>query len=243
MNRIFGTANPKPKATLNDAITSTDARVDSVEVKIKKLEAEMIRFREQMSKMREGPAKACSAALEGALFAGGEFFLKYWFKYADFGTYEQNAVKQRALRVLKQKKMYEGQRDALAQQTFNMEQAQFATENLKNTMVTVDAMKMANKELKSQYKKISIDKIERMQDEMEDLLEQANEVQEAIGRTYGLPDDVDEEDLAAELDALGDELLEEEETPSYLQDTFEAPSVMPGRFEENKPQLESALRM
>ena len=32
---------------------------------------------------------------------------------------------------------------------------------------------------------------------MEDLLDQANEVQEALGRSYGLPDDIDEADLEA----------------------------------------------
>ena len=54
---------------------------------------------------------------------------------------------------------------------------------------------------------------------MEDLIDQANEVQESLGRSYNLPEDVDEEDLEAELDALGDELnFEEEEVPSYLQD-------------------------
>lgn len=35
-----------------------------------------------------------------------------------------------------------------------------ALDNLKNTLVTVDAMKMANKELKGQYKKVNLDKIE-----------------------------------------------------------------------------------
>jgi charged multivesicular body protein 5 len=34
-------------------------------------------------------------------------------------------------------------------------------------------------------------------DEMEDLMEMANEVQETMGRTYGLPDDLDEDDLEA----------------------------------------------
>ena len=34
------------------------------------------------------------------------------------------------------------------------------TENLRNTMATVDAMKMANKEMRKQYGKIDIDKIE-----------------------------------------------------------------------------------
>lgn len=37
------------------------------------------------------------------------------------------------MRVLQQKKMYENQLSQLAQQTFNMEQAQMTTENLKNT--------------------------------------------------------------------------------------------------------------
>ena len=41
-----------------------------------------------------------------------------------------------------------------------MESAALATENLRNTMATVDAMKQANKELKRQYGKFDIDKIE-----------------------------------------------------------------------------------
>lgn len=109
----------------------------------------------------------------------------------------QAAVQQRALRVLKQKKLYEGQIGQLQQQTFNMEQASLTTDNLRNTMATVDAMKTANKELKKQYGKIDIDKIEQMQYEMEDLIEQANEVQESMSRTYNTPEDLDEADLEA----------------------------------------------
>ena len=56
--------------------------------------------------------------------------------------------------------MYESQLAQLQQQTFNMESTALATENLKNTMATVDAMKIANKEIKKQYGKIDIDKIE-----------------------------------------------------------------------------------
>lgn len=56
--------------------------------------------------------------------------------------------------------MYESQLAQLVQQTFNMESAALATENLRNTMATVDAMQQANKELKKQYGKVDIDKIE-----------------------------------------------------------------------------------
>ncbi|KAJ9121747.1 hypothetical protein QFC22_002368 [Naganishia vaughanmartiniae] len=138
----------------------------------------------------------------------------------------KQAVQQRALRVLQQKKMYQSQLDQLVQQTFNMEQTAMVTENLKNTMATVDAMKIANKEMKKQYGKIDIDKIESIHYDMEDLIEQANEIQETMGRTYGVPDEVDEADLEAELQALGDDLLEEEEMPSYLKDTTALPDFV-----------------
>lgn len=147
----------------------------------------------------------------------------------------KNLVKQRALKVLKQKRMYEGQLEGLRNQSFNMEQANFATQQLKDTKTTVDAMKTGMKEMKKEYKKIDIGKIEDLQDDMEDMLELAGEVQETLGRAYGLPDDVDEDDLEAELDALGDEFLAEEDS-SYL-DAVEAPdppSGIPTEREKNK---------
>jgi len=113
---------------------------------------------------------------------------------------------------------------------------------------------------------------------MEDLMETASEIQETLGRSYGLPEDVDEDELEAgknkrthllyqteslfskfaifiiiiflsllfylfmnfyvsfafkELEGLGDELLfEDEETPSYLQDATETPSVPTGEIED-----------
>ncbi len=81
---------------------------------------------------------------------------------------------------------------------------------------------------------------------MEDLIEQANEIQESLGRSYGVPDEVDEADLQAgmsaplaeqppctdtwvtELDALGldDDPIAEGETPSYLQDASALPDFV-----------------
>lgn len=136
----------------------------------------------------------------------------------------KNAIQQRALRVLQQKKLYEGQLNQLQQQTFNMESAALTTDNLRNTMATVDAMKLANKEMRKQYGKIDIDKIENMHYDMEELLEQANEIQESLGRSYAVPDEIDEADLEAELDAL--QLEEEEEGPSYLSDINKIPDFV-----------------
>ena len=41
-----------------------------------------------------------------------------------------------------------------------------------------------------------------LQDQLEDLTEDANEIQEVLGRSYGMPD-IDDAELEAELDALG----------------------------------------
>jgi len=128
------------------------------------------------------------------------------------------ALKQRAMRILKQKKMYEQQRDQMSNQVFNMEQTTWATQSLKDTVTTVEAMKSANKELKKAYKKVDINKIEAMQDDLSDLLDQASEVQEVLGRSYGVPEEVDESDLMAELDGLEAEMASEDAAPSYLQD-------------------------
>lgn len=56
-------------------------------------------------------------------------------------TVSQNQVKQKALRVLKQKRMYENQRDSMMQQSFNLEQSNFAVESLKDTKATVRTAK------------------------------------------------------------------------------------------------------
>ncbi|XP_059470064.1 charged multivesicular body protein 5 [Neocloeon triangulifer] len=140
----------------------------------------------------------------------------------------KNAVKQKALRVLKQRKMYEQQSESLRNQSFNMEQANYATQTLKDTQATVQAMKTGVKTMQKEFKKINIDQIEDLQDDMADMLEQADEVQEALGRSYATPD-VDEDELEAELDALGDEIALDEDT-SYLDavETPNAPTREPG---------------
>merc|ERR1711872_615692 len=118
----------------------------------------------------------------------------------------KNAVKQKALRVLKQKKQYESQADNLRNQSFNMEQVNYSTQMLKDTKTTVNAMKLGVKEMKKEFKNVNID-----------------EIQETLGRSYGMPE-IDEDDLEAELDALGDEIALDDDT-SYLDDAISTPSV------------------
>ncbi|KAI4749078.1 hypothetical protein E4T50_00699 [Aureobasidium sp. EXF-12298] len=118
----------------------------------------------------------------------------------------KNAIRQRAKACLERRRMYESQKDQLMSQQWNMEQATMMQDNLRNTMTTVDAMKTTTKELKKQYGKIDIDKIDKLQDEMADLMDIGNEIQESISRSYDVPEDVDEAELDAELEALGEEV-------------------------------------
>ncbi|RMZ85119.1 hypothetical protein DV738_g386, partial [Chaetothyriales sp. CBS 135597] len=153
---------------------------------------------------------------------------------AELSTYQQKlskmrdgpgkqAIKAKALKVLQRRKMYETQRDQLQQQSWNMEQASMMQDNLKNVMTTVDTLKTTNKALKQQYGKINLDKIDQMQDEMADLMDIGNEINESISRAYDVPDDVDEAELDAELEALGEDMAFEQEMgisegPTFLQD-------------------------
>lgn len=118
---------------------------------------------------------------------------------------------------------YETQVENLRNQSFNMEQANYANQMLKDTQSTVVAMKDGMKAMKKEFKKINIEEIEDLQDDMADMLEQADEVQEALGRSYNMPE-VDEDDLQAELDALGEEIALDDDT-SYLDDVTKAPGI------------------
>ncbi|TYK21411.1 charged multivesicular body protein 5-like [Cucumis melo var. makuwa] len=84
----------------------------------------------------------------------------------------------------------------------------------------MSALKSANKELKGMMKTVSIQDIDNLQDEMMDLMDVSNEIQETLGRSYNVPDDIDEDELLGELDALEADMgfeTEADGVPSYLQ--------------------------
>jgi len=135
----------------------------------------------------------------------------------------RTALSARALRCLQQKKIYDKQRDQLSAQLFNVDQAKFAQQNVKDTVMTVAAMKDAQKSLKVEMKGLKIDDVEDLHDDMGDLLEDADELNEIMGRSYGVPEQLDEADLLDELEAMEGEIEQEEESvdqreevPSYL---------------------------
>lgn len=100
----------------------------------------------------------------------------------------------------------------------SLSRIQTNTQTLQATVASLNAQQTAIKAMKAEQKKFDLSKVEKMQDEMEDLLYKTEEIQATVGRSYDLPN-VDEDELDAELDALGDELWNEPEAnsnPSYL---------------------------
>ncbi len=156
---------------------------------------------------------------------------------AELSTYQQrlgrmrdgpgkSAIKQKAIKILQQRKMYESQKDQLQQQSWNMEQAGMMQDNLKNTMATVDAMKTTQKELKRQYGKVDIDKIDRLQDEMAELMEVGNDIQESISRSYDVPEDVDEAEALGDDVEIHGEGLGEDAMPGFLTESAGPPQFI-----------------
>ena len=80
------------------------------------------------------------------------------------------------------------------------------------TKASVDAMRVTAKTMKQAQKagKMDIASIEKLQDDLSDMMEDAAEIQEIMGQSYGVPDDFDEDDMMAELDMIEDEIIQED---------------------------------
>lgn len=154
--------------------------------------------------------------------------------------HSQDSLKNRAMRILKQKRMYQKQCDILYNQTYNLEQVSFATDGLKDAQQTMSSLKSANKELKGIVKTVNISDIDSMQDQLMDFVEESTEIQESLGRTYSVPDYIDEDELLSEIGGLEEDMEKEIQSntmPSYLlpindldiEDELHLPKVPTGR--------------
>jgi charged multivesicular body protein 5 len=137
---------------------------------------------------------------------------------------QHDRLKQRALQILKQRRMYDNQRTQVYNQQYSMDQLQFTRDMMEDTKLQVEVMRMTSKEMSKTFKKFSVDEVERMQDDLADLYEQHQEIQEVMGRAYGVPDDVDEDELAAELDALAFD-MDKQKDASYLDEALATPAT------------------
>ena len=91
----------------------------------------------------------------------------------------------------------------------------FNAESMQDTLNTVSAMKEAAIASKQQMKEFNMNEIEDMMDDMADLMADQEEIQEMMGRNFGV--DFDENELMDELNELDAEIMDEElSLPTYI---------------------------
>lgn len=203
MHRILGYGNRKShEQMLQESSRAMDQAQDGLQQRVSNLDTQISQLNFQLQSLQRKISASRSPA-------------------------GQRPLRQQAVKLLNKRKQLEQMRDQLDSQSWSMTQAQMTSDNLKNTMVTVNALKSTNKALKAQYGKINVDKLQDMQDEMADLIEQGDELQQVLATNSSMNDaeDIDEDELDAELDALADEDLTSGiegsglEVPSYLSGT------------------------
>eukprot|EP00356_Strombidium_inclinatum_P002560 CAMPEP_0170478692 /NCGR_PEP_ID=MMETSP0208-20121228/183_1 /TAXON_ID=197538 /ORGANISM="Strombidium inclinatum, Strain S3" /LENGTH=223 /DNA_ID=CAMNT_0010750989 /DNA_START=23 /DNA_END=694 /DNA_ORIENTATION=+ len=139
----------------------------------------------------------------------------------------KKTLQQKALHILKRRKMYDNQLGHLQNQQFNVDQVAFANESIQDTLNTVSAMKEAAKVQKAQMDKFDMDQVEDMMDDMADLMADQEDIQEMMGRNFGV--DYDEADLMDELNELDEEIIGEQ-----LNEGLGLPSYIPQNQNVNK---------
>ena len=114
MNKLFGTSKPKPQpaaAQPNINAPSLGETSQKLDARGKVIQTKIDECNTQLADLKKQMATARGTSLNG--------------------------LKQRALQVLRRRKMYDQQLGSLMNQQFNVDQVAFATESMQDTMNTV----------------------------------------------------------------------------------------------------------
>ena len=91
---------------------------------------------------------------------------------------------QKALQILKRRKMYEQQLGMSQNQQFNVDQVQFTSDTIQDTIATANALKAATEVQKEQMKKLDMNKLEDVYDDLADLMAEQEEINDVLGRDF-----------------------------------------------------------
>lgn len=188
-----------PPKSLDEVGTTMDARIDTLDARIAKLDTELRKHRDAIKAM----GARGGPALEQA--------------------------KKRAMNVLKQKKVLEGQRDKITANVMRIDETRYTTSALEDQVEMVQALKIAANTMKKQMKKtkeLDPDHVEDIMEDLQDAQERLDDLNEAMG-AYDVPVDVDDTELMYEMDLLGEEVAKEalaDETPAYGLDIPDVPT-------------------
>lgn len=204
MHRLFGRAKPEVKEAEGPTITE---HIGNLEKKVPELDAKINSIDKELVGLKAQLAKLPPS--------------------------RQAPIKQKALQLLKRRKMYEAQRGQVQTRAFNMEATSFAIDNVKGAQEQFKVMQRATAELKKEQAGIDMGALEDMHDDMQDMLADNEELNEIMGRSYDTYDGVDEADLDAELEGLEGDLAQVEAAapPAAAEATHESGAeAVPGPY-------------
>eukprot|EP00249_Psilotum_nudum_P011481 c23198_g1_i1 orf=433-1038(+) len=138
----------------------------------------------------------------------------------------QEAIKARALRVLKQKKMLMA--GTRGKEAFYMIRHLALIRS--HSHLRIAAVKTANRDISGKLKASNINDIDKLQHELNDIICYKTQIHDTLGKDYNVPNDLDEEELLGELDALEADMgmeLHADGMPAYLQPDFEPELNLP----------------
>jgi len=117
--------------------------------------------------------------------------------------------KKGAIYRLKKKKLLEKELQSLCDKKLNLEKNIITLDSAIVNQNMMGTMNMVKNTLAAEMKKADVDKVDEVMDDMADLMDQQNEINEALGNPMG--EDYDEDELADELADLEDEIELEDE--------------------------------
>jgi len=136
--------------------------------------------------------------------------------------------KRAALQALKRKKRYDSQLQQIDGTLSTIEMQREALESANTNTAVLTTMNDAAKALKKANNELDVDKVHDMMDDIAEQQDVAKEISEAISNPVAFGQDYDEDELEAELDALGEELeLEEQEELDKMLIGPAAPTSLP----------------
>jgi len=131
----------------------------------------------------------------------------------------KNNLKAKAQGIIQRKKRYEEQVETLRQQSFNIDQTNGTLESTKEAAHVAAAMKQGVKELKKEQRKIPLDSLDALHDEMGELFDNSADVQDVLASGFTVPEGIDDKELEDQLNLLGDEIAADNDT-TYLDEAL-----------------------
>ncbi|XP_050396762.1 charged multivesicular body protein 4b [Patella vulgata] len=141
--------------------------------------------------------------------------------------------KRLALQALKRKKRFDQQLQKIDGTLSTIEFQREALEDASTNTEVLKVMGVAAKALKGAHNNLDVDKVHDLMDEVAEQNEIASEISDAISNPIGFGQDVDEDDLMAELEELEQEEIEKQLLDVNGPATEDLPSVPVSEPESN----------